>query len=296
MCSERLKFAAAVACVVAATAVGAGAAGQASQAGRRFFPDDPISRDEDTTIDASGIKELELSESYDFLINTFVPQGDREPIRAVNVNTLDEVPDSSWFTNRIGVRDLPIAEITRGPNKFERLDAVDWVVVAGKSPGGFHPGFRGGTPGRSRPGVSARDRSGRSPAAGDWRRADWHARVPRARVSRRGRLRDQGGSGQAHDLRQGDHSRRVRAPPLQPARPRSGSAHGGARLPRGACTCRPRASTRASPSGTSSTTAPGATTRTTSTRTSTAASCGRTVCSPPGWRTTTRGPSTRWTS
>ena len=148
MCSEMLKFVAAVACVVAAaTAVGAGAAGQAARAGRRFFPDDPISRDEDTAIDASGIKELELSESYDFLINTFVPQGDREPIRAVNVNTLDEVPDSSWFTNRIGVRDLPIAEITRGPNKFERLDAVDWVLVAGKSPGGFHPGFLAEHPG-----------------------------------------------------------------------------------------------------------------------------------------------------
>ena len=37
------------------------------------------------------------------------------------MNTLDEVPDSSWFTNRIGVRDLPLTEIARGPNKFERL-------------------------------------------------------------------------------------------------------------------------------------------------------------------------------
>ena len=148
MCSEMLRFVAAVACVVAAaTGVGAGAAGQAARAARAFFPDDPISRDDDTAMDASGVKELELSESYDFLINTFVSPGDREPIRAVNVNTLDEVPDSSWFTNRIGVRDLPITEITRGPNKFERLDAMDWVVVAGKSPGGFHPGFVAEHPG-----------------------------------------------------------------------------------------------------------------------------------------------------
>ena len=133
MSSEMLRFVAAVACVVAAaTGVGAGAAGQAARAARAFFPDDPISRDDDTAMDASGLKELELSESFDFLINTFVSPGDREPIRAVNVNTLDEVPDSSWFTNRIGVRDLPIAEITRGPNKFERLDATDWVVVAAR--------------------------------------------------------------------------------------------------------------------------------------------------------------------
>ena len=161
MCSKALRFVAAIACVVAAAAgVGAGAAGQAARAAMRFFPDDPISRDDDTAMDASGIKELELSESYDFLINTFATKSDREPIPAVNVNTLDEVPDSSWFTNRIGVRDLSLAEIARGPNKFERLDAVDWVVVAGKGPGGFHPGFVARAPGRPGSSVSARSRSG----------------------------------------------------------------------------------------------------------------------------------------
>jgi hypothetical protein len=80
--------------------------------------------------------------AHGLLDNTFRSPGDQESIRAVNVNTIDEVPDSSWFTNRIGVRDLTIAEVTRGPNKFERLDATDWTVVRGKGPGGFHPGFR----------------------------------------------------------------------------------------------------------------------------------------------------------
>ena len=140
MCSEMVRFVIAVACVVAA-ATGVGVAGQAARSAPAFFLDDPISRDDDTAMDASGVTKLELSESYDFLTNTFASPGDREPIRAVNVNTLDEVPDSSWFTNRIGIRDLPITEITRGPNKFERLDATDWIVVAGKSPSGFHPGF-----------------------------------------------------------------------------------------------------------------------------------------------------------
>jgi len=148
MCSEALRCVAAIVCVVAAAAgVGAGAAGQAARAALRFFPDDPVSRDDDTAMDASGIKPLALSESFDFLINTFAPNSDREPIPAVNVNTLDEVPDSSWFTNRIGVRDLSLPEIARGPNKFERLAAADWVVVAGKGPGGFHPGFLAEHPG-----------------------------------------------------------------------------------------------------------------------------------------------------
>ena len=62
------------------------------------------------------------------------------------MNTLDEVPDSSWFTNRIGVRDLPMRR-SSGGQQFERLDATDWVVARGKSPGGFHPGFVAEHPG-----------------------------------------------------------------------------------------------------------------------------------------------------
>src|SRR5262245_30062157 len=143
-----LRMAVALACVAGiAAAAAAGARAQTARATVRFFPDDPLLRDDDTALDASGVKEMELSEAYDFLQKTFVPPGDRSSIRAVNVNTLDEVPDSSWFTNRIGVRDMTVAEIARGPNKFERLDATDWVVVRGSGPGGFQPGFRAEHPG-----------------------------------------------------------------------------------------------------------------------------------------------------
>ena len=147
MCSEALRFVAVIAGLALAAGIGAGAAGQAARVALEFFPDDPISRDDDTAMDASGIKERELSESYDFLVNTFAAPGDRESIRAVNVNTLDEVPDSSWFTNRIGLGNLTLPEIARGPNKFAGLDAIDWVVVRGKSPGGFQAGFRAEHPG-----------------------------------------------------------------------------------------------------------------------------------------------------
>lgn len=122
----------------------------AAQSGRttpRFYPDDPVLVDDDAAFDASGAKAVELSEIYDYVDNTFGSPGDRTSVRALNVNTIDEVPDSSWFTNRIGVRDMPIAEILRGPNKFERLDADEWIVVSGKGPGGFHPGFRAVHPG-----------------------------------------------------------------------------------------------------------------------------------------------------
>lgn len=128
----------------------AGPGGLLAQNGRdapKFYPDDPILVDDDSAFDASKAGEVELSENYDFLLNTFAPPGEQTPIRALNVNTVDEVPDSSWFTNRLGIRDMPIAEIIRGPNKYERLVVDEWTIVAGKGPGGFHPGFRAVHPG-----------------------------------------------------------------------------------------------------------------------------------------------------
>ncbi|HET7506472.1 MAG TPA: hypothetical protein VFK02_35880 [Kofleriaceae bacterium] len=37
--------------------------------------------------------------------------------RALGVNALDEVPDSTWFTNRIGARELTLDELRAGPAK-----------------------------------------------------------------------------------------------------------------------------------------------------------------------------------
>jgi hypothetical protein len=61
--------------------------------------------------------------------------------RAADVNSLDEVPDSTWFTNRIGVRDLTDAELAAagrtGPNPFEHLP---WTIKSAKI-GGMSIGF-----------------------------------------------------------------------------------------------------------------------------------------------------------
>ncbi|HMJ11541.1 MAG TPA: hypothetical protein VK524_09030, partial [Polyangiaceae bacterium] len=65
---------------------------------------------------------------------------------ARNVNALDEVPDSSWFRNRLGAKSLTAAEVARGPCAKERLQpAGAWVVVDGK-PDGANPGFTVRTP------------------------------------------------------------------------------------------------------------------------------------------------------
>ena len=159
-------------------------------AGPRFFPDDPLATDDDAAFDASGAAPRELSETYDFVI---------EPVRlsrvtggrsaAVNVNTLDEVPDSSWFTNRIGRRPMTAAEIARGPDTLDRIEIDEWIVTAGKGPAGFQPGFRAVNALDTRP-IGERtlyqlelDTENLS-RSGDQRRDHRHRDLPRDRLQR----------------------------------------------------------------------------------------------------------------
>lgn len=60
---------------------------------------------------------------------------------AVNVNALDEVPDSSWFQNRIGAGDFDVAAMRAGACGADRLVAEGrWRVISAK-PNGANPGF-----------------------------------------------------------------------------------------------------------------------------------------------------------
>ena len=61
---------------------------------------------------------------------------------AINVNSLDEVPNSSWFTNRIGIFPMSPDEVARGScGDTPALDPArgPWIVVSGKTDG-THPG------------------------------------------------------------------------------------------------------------------------------------------------------------
>ena len=81
----------------------------------RFFHDDPLMREPETQ-DASKVEPWDIDLAIDLATNLFSRPGDKTPdVRAQNVNTIDEVPDSSWFTNRIGARPLSIEEAVRGP-------------------------------------------------------------------------------------------------------------------------------------------------------------------------------------
>jgi hypothetical protein len=110
----------------------------ASAAAPKFFDDDPIWVERDSE-DASGMKPLEVGLIVDLGYNLL--NGKPGPaVRAMNVNTVDEVPDSSWFTNRIGQRTLTPEEIAVGPDTSNGPAPGQWTVTSSKSDG-VTPGF-----------------------------------------------------------------------------------------------------------------------------------------------------------
>jgi hypothetical protein len=106
----------------------------------RYFPDDPIAREPESQ-DASKAAPFRQSEMYELLHNLFVTSGHQPSgLRAMNINTIDEVPDSSWFTNRIGTRSMSLQELTIGPNIGQPPDPSKWTLIREKT-AGSHPGF-----------------------------------------------------------------------------------------------------------------------------------------------------------
>jgi hypothetical protein len=111
-----------------------------SGSGRKFYNDDPLAREPESQ-DASKVAEWDIDLVYDLARNLFSRPGGGGPARrAGNVNTIDEVPDSSWFTNRILTRPVSVEEASRGPLTGEGPAPGVWSVIRPKQ-AGFAPGF-----------------------------------------------------------------------------------------------------------------------------------------------------------
>ncbi len=110
-----------------------------SAAEPKFLPGDPLRVDRDTE-DASGVKPLEVNLFVDFAYNVITGRAAVNAGPAKNVNTIDEVPDSSWFTNRAGHVTLTAEQIATGPNTTAGPLAGAWTVTSSKSDG-VTPGF-----------------------------------------------------------------------------------------------------------------------------------------------------------
>lgn len=105
---------------------------------RRFYADDPMWQDDDRR-DIPKVEKWNLSPTYDLVENTFGnPARSRGP--ALNANTLGEVPDSSWFTNRIGIRPMTIEEVVKGPGAIDGPAPGPWIVI-GRPGAGITPKF-----------------------------------------------------------------------------------------------------------------------------------------------------------
>jgi hypothetical protein len=121
-----------VAAVAAAVAIPGAGTG-------RFYPDDPLLIDPEQQ-DAPAVAPHVLNHEYDGWEN-IRGVGDRTRRRAMNVNSMDEPPSSSWFTPRIGSLELSAVEIARGPDSTAGPVAGQWTVIAGKT-NGVTPGFQ----------------------------------------------------------------------------------------------------------------------------------------------------------
>ena len=107
---------------------------------RRFFDDDPIARVVDSQ-DASGVRPKSVNLIYDESRNLFGNPGDPDMNkRAMSINTIDEVPDSTWFTNRMGSRPMTVEEVAKGPDTGTGPAPGVWTITSGKSDG-VTPGF-----------------------------------------------------------------------------------------------------------------------------------------------------------
>lgn len=116
--------------MVAALGAGSTMAGAGSQ---KFYPDDPLTSDPENS-DASRVKPQDVGRRY-IALQMIRGSADRTWRRAINANAIDEVPDSSWFTNRIGSQFLSTEAIQRGPDRAAGPPRGPWTAIAGKSDG-----------------------------------------------------------------------------------------------------------------------------------------------------------------
>ena len=91
-------------------------------------------------------QKLPFGTSYDLVQSVFTERIDRtlkpeDRRRALSTNSLGEVPNSTWFTNRIGKYDLTAEQIARGPNQHAGPDLTQPLRIKSTKMGGNAVGF-----------------------------------------------------------------------------------------------------------------------------------------------------------
>lgn len=135
------RFVRALVCLLSVQIAGCGAGPLTSL---RFENRDPVWRVDDRQPIAlpAELEVLGLSSDVESQVRTEIlhDMAVYEPRLADNINSLGEVPDSTWFENRIGRQPMSAEEIARGPGGAGPDLASPWTVVSAKL-GGTAPGF-----------------------------------------------------------------------------------------------------------------------------------------------------------
>lgn len=135
-----------IAAAISASLLSIGVAAAAGvEAKKKFYSDDPV-WSMPRPVPAKNVAARKLSEYYDFLSNTFHSPGEHAPhhnewLPSQGINTVDEVPDSAWYTNRHASRRMSVDELKTGAGDSTAPAAGQWTVIAAKNEG-VTPGFR----------------------------------------------------------------------------------------------------------------------------------------------------------
>ncbi len=239
----------------------------------RFYSDDPIAREPDSR-DASGVQPWDIGLMYELSNNLFVTANYKPSnTRARNINTIDEVPDSSWFTNRIGSTEVSASEVARGP-EIGPPPAPGTMGDHPRENGGRQPGLHGARCARRN--VVSRLRSSQPSRGRHGGGRGRHQAVLGAGLQPGRDVRDDVRSEARGDRSEGDRAEAVRREDAVHARRHAARCSTRSRATPTAPTARPPAACcRERFSAASGTRARDPTIPTTSCRTSIAASCGR---------------------
>ncbi len=109
-----------------------------AQLGPRFLPDDPI-KAVPAPLPVAEPRKRSIDALADFMLQSARPDP-RPAAPALSVNTLGEVPDSDWYTNRHAFRRMSREELQRGPGD-RNAPEPPFTVTEGKSHG-ITPGFQ----------------------------------------------------------------------------------------------------------------------------------------------------------
>ncbi len=111
---------------------------------RKFYSDDPLAI-EPPPVHLEKVKTRRISDAYDLFAGVLTRRGEQKtkahPIPAQAINTLGEVPDNVWYTNRHYARPMSIEDLVRGPGDQNPPDASGPLTIVDPKTEGVTAGF-----------------------------------------------------------------------------------------------------------------------------------------------------------